>query len=271
MGETDRATEVALAEYGEVVAQFRSLTDIRFKLLTYLPLGTVATVFLSKDEILTNQPAIAAFALVVTVCIATYNKRNDQLYDELVSRAAELEREHLDLPRGAFAQRPTTWLRYGGIPVQHRWPVGLLYAATAALWAYLLVKAVLANLPLQQTAVWCLEALAPISVILGWRLLKRIEDARQEELREAVRSLKALLVTEGAPASGAKDAVVTAVMANKRPFGFTDKHRKKVERRIEFQWPDYEPRHDSGAGSYLLSAVIDLPARWIEDLWTGRR
>jgi hypothetical protein len=36
MTEDDRAKEIALAEYKEVVTQFRALTDIRFKLLTYL-------------------------------------------------------------------------------------------------------------------------------------------------------------------------------------------------------------------------------------------
>ena len=38
----DPKKEIALAEYKEVLTQFRKLTDIRFKLLTYLPLGTVA-------------------------------------------------------------------------------------------------------------------------------------------------------------------------------------------------------------------------------------
>lgn len=42
MPDDDRATAIALAEYKEVVTQFRTLTDIRFKLLTYLPLSTVA-------------------------------------------------------------------------------------------------------------------------------------------------------------------------------------------------------------------------------------
>jgi hypothetical protein len=48
--------DVALAEYNQVVAQFRALMDIRFKLLAYLPLGTVAAVFLSKDGQLASEP-----------------------------------------------------------------------------------------------------------------------------------------------------------------------------------------------------------------------
>lgn len=83
---------IVLAEYKEVVTRFRALTDIRFKLLTYLPLGTVtAAGLVSATNGLSKQPAISAFAFVVTLCIATYDKRNDQHYDELVSRAAKLE------------------------------------------------------------------------------------------------------------------------------------------------------------------------------------
>jgi hypothetical protein len=129
---TDRR-EVALAEYNQVVNQFRALTDIRFKLLTYLPLGTAfAAAWVSKDKSLVMQPAIAAFAFVVTLCIATYNKRNDQFYDELIARAAELERE-LDIEHGSFMYRPRPWLKYDPVPVEHRWPIDLIYAAAASL------------------------------------------------------------------------------------------------------------------------------------------
>src|SRR5579864_7086824 len=124
----DPKKEIALAEYKEVLTQFRKLTDIRFKLLTYLPLGTVAGAVLTNEMV--KQPAIPAFAFVVTLCIATYNKRNDQHYDELVSRAAELERE-LQIEHGSFSSRPKPWLKYAFVPVEHRWPIGLIYAAAA--------------------------------------------------------------------------------------------------------------------------------------------
>src|SRR4029077_18400058 len=104
MAPNDSEKDVILAEYKEVTAQFRALTDIRFKLLTFLPLGTIAAVYLSKDGQLPNEPAVAAFAFVATLCIATYNKRNDQHYDELVARAAELERDGLNLAHGSFSQ-----------------------------------------------------------------------------------------------------------------------------------------------------------------------
>src|SRR5262249_12668187 len=138
--EEDKLKDYKLEEYKLVVSQFQKLTDIRFLLLAYLPLGTVATVFISKDDLILNQPAVAAFAFVVTLCIATYNKRNDQLYNELVARAAELERD-LGLDHGSFAHRPNAWLKFGPVRVEHGWPIGLVYAAAAALWACILVGA----------------------------------------------------------------------------------------------------------------------------------
>jgi len=118
----DGRIKIALAEYGEILTQFRKLTDIRFKLLTYLPVGTAAAAVLSQTNDSAKQGAISAFALVVTLCIATYDKRNDQHYDELVSRAAELERD-LHIEHGSFSDRPMSWLKYGFIKVEHRWPI----------------------------------------------------------------------------------------------------------------------------------------------------
>jgi hypothetical protein len=106
--------KVVLAEYQEIAAQFRALTDIRFKLLTYLPASTATLAALISKHVATSlQPMVAAFGFIVTLCLATYNLRNDQHYDELVARASQIERECLNLPHGAFANRPQTWLKFG--------------------------------------------------------------------------------------------------------------------------------------------------------------
>jgi hypothetical protein len=222
------------------------------------------------------QPAVAAFALVVTLCIAAYNKRNDQHYDELVARAAELEREGLGLPHGSFAQRPTTWLRYGPVPVEHRWPIGLVYAAAAALWTYILVKGLpipswylrVTGLPIPSCYRLALELLAPALVIACWRWLRYMERTARKQLRCAVRSLKHQLVTEGPPGKDAPQQVIRAIVAKRKELRVCE---KKAERRVLYHWQAYAEKHDERAGSGLLSAVIDLPARWIEDLWTNRR
>jgi len=258
----------ALEEYKQVVTQFRTLTDIRFKLLAYLPLGTIATIFISRDDNIVDKPAVAAFALVATLCIATYNKRNDQHYDELVARAAQLEREQLGLLDGSFTQRPTRWLWYGRLPVEHRWPIGLLYAAATALWAYLLVSGMVTSLSVQSRYTFALELAAPALVIACWQWLRAMERTARSDLRAAVCSLKDLLVTNAPPREGELERVVSAIVAKKKQLRID---KKKAERRVHYHWEKYATRHDVRAGSLLLSAVIDLPARWIEDVWTGRR
>jgi hypothetical protein len=266
MAPNDSKKDVVLAEYKEVTAQFRALMEIRFKLLAFLPLGTVAAVYLSKDDQLAKEPAIAAFAFVATLCIATYNKRNDQHYDELVARAAELERDGLKIAHGSFSQRPQTWLKYGPISVEHRWPIGMLYAATAALWAYLAMRPLIAGQ--RTTFTFNLEFLTPIVIIAGWLLLRKLESIRGKKLRKAVRSLMDQLVTETPPGSKDRQRIEEAIAAQKSLFGVDP---EKAARRVRCHWTAYADRHDIPAGSQFLSAVVDLPARWIADVWTGRR
>jgi len=265
MTDANPTREIALEEYKEVVTQFRTLTDIRFKLLTYLPLGTVAAVSVPATNDLVKQPAISAFAFVVTVCIATYDKRNDQLYDELVSRAAELERE-LQIEHGSFSDRPKAWLKYGFVPVQHRWPIGLIYAAAASLWAYLFTAALLKD----HTGLIWLKLAAPAAVIVFWQGLRWIEDARSGKQRKAVEYLMEQLLGrhDDSQVNHAQLKLLETITAA-RPILGTDK--QKAERRVRYHWKAYEQQRDSRAASALLSAVIDLPARWIEDVWSGRR
>lgn len=267
MNSSDRTTEIALAEYKEAAAQFRLLTDIRFKLLAYLPLGTIATVFLTKEGgHLTSEPAIAAFAFVATVCLATYNKRNDQHYDELVSRAAELERRYLSLGHGTFTDRPGSWLLIFGLKIEHRWPIGLLYAATAAFWAYLLARSLADAARLSRPDM--LGLAAAVVVIGAWRLVRAIEENHRKALRGFVKDLQKQLVRPSPPEDGILAEVKATLMRECAHFGLK---RAAVERRADHHWPAYAAGHDLGAASEFLAATIDLPARWIEDVWTGRR
>ena len=262
MTEDDRKKEIALAEYKEVATQFRALTDIRFKLLTYLPLGTVAaTVFVPDKNDLVKQAAIPAFAFVVTLCIATYNKRNDQHYDELIGRAAELERD-LQIEHGTFENRPQTWLKYGFVPVEHRWPIGLIYAAAASLWAYLFAAALVKDHP--RLLMW-LPLAAVTAVIASWRGLRWMERVRSRKQREAVKVLMRQLVESNVGASQGKLVETIAT----QPILGIDKD--VAERRVAYHWKGYEQKRNSRAASTLLGPVIDLPARWIEDIWSGRR
>ena len=150
--EADNKRQEALSkEYGEVCNTFRTLTDIRFKLLAFLPITAAAAVAALTGNASEQRPAgtmlaLSLFGLVVTIALATYNARNDQLYDGLVARAAEIERS-VGIPDGAFANRPGSWLR---IPllivkwkVDHRTAVGTVYGASIALWLFGLAKSAL--------------------------------------------------------------------------------------------------------------------------------
>ena len=133
-----RRREALLAEYGVVSSNFRGLTEIRFKLLGFLPVAAAAAALVLPSQDVTVQTlAISAFGLVVTLGLVTYNARNDQLYDELVGRAAAIERS-LGLPDGAFANRPRDWLhltvRRHVWKVNHRTAVATIYYASIALW-----------------------------------------------------------------------------------------------------------------------------------------
>ena len=70
-----RSEEALLKEYGEVSNNFRLLTDIRFKLLAFLPIAAAA---LKSDNASLPGLALSLFGLVVTIGLVTYNRRNDQ-------------------------------------------------------------------------------------------------------------------------------------------------------------------------------------------------
>ena len=225
MSEDDRTQEIALAEYKEVVAQFRILTDIRFKLLAFLPLGTVAAaVIVPANKV---SPAIPAFAFVVTLCIATYNKRNDQFYDELVARAAELERE-LQIEHGSFANRPKPWLKYGFLKIEHRWPIGLIYAAASSLWVYLFTEALAKNHPNHAWLIW-VQFTAWFVVIACWQALLGVDRVHAKKQKKAVRSLMAQLLVEGASENKFVEAIVAA-----KPILGVDEDTAK--RRVAYHW-----------------------------------
>lgn len=137
--------EAILREYGEVNSLFRMLTDIRFKLIGLLPVASVAAAALGQHD--GRVPtAICVFGLAIVIGIITYNTRNDQLYNELVGRAATIERG-LGLPDGAFCNRPRAWfsLRFGPWcwPIDHGTGITTVYMATLALWIYLTLTAIL--------------------------------------------------------------------------------------------------------------------------------
>jgi hypothetical protein len=219
------------------------------------------------------------------VCLATYNSRNDQHYDELIARAAQIEREYLNLPHGAFTSRPQTWLKFGKkrrwvvgkrqwaleirpVAVEHRWPIGLIYAATCALWMGLFVRGAIGSSasPMVTTEV---EVAAVLMVLLMWVRLRAAEKGRRKRLRRQVIRLMADIGTWKDGGNGFICSKLSRAIAYREIlFGIGQTEAvARVRHQLQKRYDLGDPRDRS----LLLGAVIDLPARWIEDVSTGRR
>jgi nitrogen fixation-related uncharacterized protein len=275
------ASEAALlAEYGQVCELFKELTEIRFKLLGFLPLGTVATlgIVTSQKEVPGLVAPVALFGVFVILAIFVYSLRNDQHYDELVGRAAQIERE-LGLLDGSFGQRPARWHRLGpGLYVEHRWPIQLIYVASIALWIWMGLSHLAVPTYGSTAGLSIIVAVASVFILmwyLGWT-----QQASSRRWRGAVRDAMDLLVDASA-GSEAEQRVEDAARALALALNRGGKTAKGYEKKMLFYLKsgnarEYLPNWNGGRldvrmASYMLANAIDMPARWIRDIHTGRR
>lgn len=158
LDKTDDPPRVLLAVYTEVVGAWRSLTEVRFKLLALLPPVTAVAlgVVVSPTGPLAGtgrglRIAAATFGLLVTVGLFLYDRRNDELYDDLISRGRRVEYE-LGLHTGVFLGRPDARrVHWGGgrtsSLVNHHNALMLIYGTVIASWIVVLLGLVLDVLP----------------------------------------------------------------------------------------------------------------------------
>lgn len=137
VAEADRET-LLLTLYGEVCSSWRMLTDVRFKLLGFLPavsgVGLLASLNIESAATSSlTRVSLALFGLVVTIGLYIYDRRNSELYNDLISRGRKIE-EELGVDTGHFRGRPTPKHDI----VSHGWATTLIYGASAAAWLYLL-------------------------------------------------------------------------------------------------------------------------------------
>lgn len=140
---SEREEKVLMGLYGEVCGSWRTLTDVRFKLLGLVPVvsGVVLVQLLSgRTQLAPGAGAgIALFGLVVTVALWIYETRNSELYDDLVSRGRRIE-EELGVGTGHFKGRLKPSSRYLSaplrirIPMQHDIALNLIYGSSVAAW-----------------------------------------------------------------------------------------------------------------------------------------
>jgi len=280
----DARREVLLKEYGEVANNFRTLTDIRFRMLSFLPVisGLVAAGAAIKGDLAgVGTFTLALLGLAATVGLATYNGRNDQLYDELVGRAANLERM-LGLPDGQFANRPRYWLtiQIGTIklPINHRTAVEIIYVASSALWLTLLfagalelgrrtyVYCNLRHLQVSDPSAW-VNAIALVLAIgvtgLGAFLINKQSEKRREHLRDlAARAYKKALSLDLSELL--KDGEFIEICAKLAD----DEDMKETQARAQFY-----ARVDLGhymvldskelRAAHLVALLTDFPPHWV--------
>ena len=289
MPEPDRTVDALRAEYGEVCGNFRMLTDIRFKLLAFLPLAAgVTTAF--TDNSTAERFLISLFGLAATIGLATYNSRNDQLYDELVGRAAEIERR-LGLPDGTFANRPGPWLtlRFGPLrhKVDHRTGVAIIYGASFALWLFGIIAPVLdflrprmppelrdtVSLPTGGGVEIAALLLTLIVVLAAGASIKAQRKRRSAEMRQAAagavhRAVGRPLAELADDESFVQDCHILSGAGPQAIKGSLTYYGGLSPEALRFYVPDGS---DQARAAYLVALITDLPPRWILDCATNRR
>jgi hypothetical protein len=278
--------EALSKEYGEVCNTFRTLTDIRFRLLALLPIATAAAAAFKGefkgDGTDGGSFVLPLFGLIVTIGLVTYNTRNDQLYDELVGRAASIERS-LGLADGGFANRQHPWLsiRVLGINwnVDHRTGVGTIYLASVIVWLFLLLASLSAPLVSnldQHAKVSALLAALGVAVIATWgaaALIKRKKQQVERKMRNgAARAVQKAFSIDLSRAAADQELIALCAELGHKDHG-TISARAQFYAAVDRNSSGYFVPCGSKlqAACHLVALLTDLPPRWLFDCATNRR
>jgi hypothetical protein len=293
---TEQAEEAraALGLYNQVNTNFRKLTDIRFKLLAFLPL---ATGIASLTKVAADNPGFSLFAAAVTIGLWIYDQRNNQHYDELIGQAAELERR-LGFYGGPFDARPgSSWLLAprtnllvpgSKLYVEHRWPIDLIYGASLTAWMTSAVAPLLSHLVEKNeqaihVAAGCfVAALVWFSYIVIQGHREKDEYEQRLATRAAFRGLVQFFEEQRDGTTGTwknADEEVRVDLGNAaveewRSCGRFDIEKCKARlehycKRLDGMNPPM-PSDAEKLAAQVLGQMIDQPPRWIEDI-AGRR
>jgi hypothetical protein len=121
-------------DYEQTTQLLRTLTDIRFKLIAFVPTFAGASVgFFAHPRAAVELIAVGVLGLIATLGIFLYELRNSQLYAAAAVRARELERQ--------------LQLSGGGLNA-HDSGLALVYGAALAGWSYIVAWGVLREIGL---------------------------------------------------------------------------------------------------------------------------
>lgn len=155
MSPEDRAATLQ-KEYDLVNGNFRQLSEIRFKLLGFVPsIGGVAN-FALTQAVLSRDASDGTYWLALvfgmvgflaTLGVAMYDQRNSELYAALIKRAKYLEAgfglPHMTKendPGGQFRERPDRSKRlFGLVLMGHDGSLALIYGPVLGAWFFPLI------------------------------------------------------------------------------------------------------------------------------------
>ena len=133
-------------DYEQTTQLLRTLIDVRFRLLAFVPtISGVAVAFVGRPRPAAELLGVGILGLLATAGIFVYELRNTQISGVLIPRATELE-TRLQLPSetkgsddgGLYAERPGISVTLLGVlPISHGLGLALVYSAAIAGWTYL--------------------------------------------------------------------------------------------------------------------------------------
>src|SRR3954452_7637990 len=126
----------AARDYAETTQLLRTLVDVRFKLVAFVPtISGLAVGLLGSGRSAAELLAVGGLGLTATLGILVYELRNTQLHDYALARAKTLEGR---LGIGLYSEEPTGDVRFFGVAVAaHDRGLALVYGAAVGGWAYL--------------------------------------------------------------------------------------------------------------------------------------
>jgi hypothetical protein len=156
-------------DYEQTIESIRALTEIRFKLLAFVPTISGAGVALLTREGVSDsaKAGVGILGFLVSLGISFYDARNSELYNALVRRAKALEQDlklrHVDdriTTGGQFTERPAeTLFFFRLIPIRHGEALALIYSAVLAGWGFVALDGFL-------TTRWAAVSAAAVGILL---------------------------------------------------------------------------------------------------------
>lgn len=176
-------------DYEQTCQQIRAFTDIRFKLLAFVPtLSGISVALLGNVPDPWTVLAVGLLGWFVTLGLVFYEMRNTGLYNAALDRAKLLE-VSLGMPLatpgkergGLFIERPPTPRWFERLAVRHGQALAFVYSAALGGWSYIVANSLLTLLSHQRSEVEAVNGLASVlaAVIVAlifaqqwWRLLE---------------------------------------------------------------------------------------------------